>query len=413
MSKPSPVRSEALSSDVETLLQLIEDQKQQIQSIRAVLALSEQGLGSLTEQLEKHRASLAAPGAFAPNPEAHKVALALTLANSAYDALLVVDESLRILAINNSAEALFARNRPIGESLIDLTGVSELEMMMTDALRYAEETFEEQIVLKNRTYRVRVKVMARDEHRFVGVAFQDITELVRLNRARRDMVANISHELRNPIANIRLSIDSLFHEQDKPKRKASISALKSIARETDSLLWLVQELYDLSMIESGEAILRAVEVSLSAVAQEAIERMIEIGEGKELHLVQTVPEDLSVLADRDQIRRVLINLIHNAIKFSPVGGAIMVSASVSGDDVIVNVVDEGPGVSPEHVDRIFERFYQVDSARSRGDGTGLGLAICKHIVEAHDGRIWAESNAEQAGGRFYFTVPLVETHAPA
>lgn len=408
MKDKSHISADAVSPSAETLLKLIVDQAQQLEVMRNALVASE----SLLSSLRTHLQSLSDPKQ--PSENAHDLAsygttLLTILANSAYDGLLVVDENQRILAINESAESLFARKQPIGDRVVDVTQVPELEMMIRDAMRYVEETFEEQITLKSRAYRVRVRVMKRDNHSLVGIAFQDVTDLVRLNRARRDMVANISHELRNPIANIRLSIDSLFHEQDKPKRKASISALKSIARETDSLLWLVQELYDLSMIESGEAILRAVEVSLAQVVQEAIERMVEIGEGKELHLAHTVSESLVVLADRDQIRRVLINLIHNAIKFSPVGGAIVVSADVEKDDVVVSVVDEGPGVPPEHIDRIFERFYQVDSARSRGDGTGLGLAICKHIVEAHDGRIWAESNAEQPGGRFFFTLPLVES----
>lgn len=399
------VNSDTLPATVEMLLKLIADQSQQLQTMRAALTASEELLAALTTQLQ---ASVRSPS----NPssaEKYDTALAYTLANSAYDGLIVVDEEARILAINDSAERLFGQKQPIGEKLVEITRASELETMVMDALRYVEETFEEQITLNARSYRVKVRVIPRDDHRFIGIALQDVTELVRLNRARRDMVANISHELRTPIANIRLSIDSLFHEQDKPKRKASITALKSVARETDSLLWLVQELYDLSMIESGQAILRAVDVPLVEVVQETIERMVEIGESKELHIVQTVPETLVVLADRDQIRRVLINLIHNAIKFSPLGGAIIISAETEGDDVIVSVTDEGPGVPSEHVERIFERFYQADSARSGGDGTGLGLAICKHIVEAHDGRIWAESSAERPGGRFFFTLPLGET----
>lgn len=388
----------------QTLKQLIDEQTRQLAVLRDALAQSEQITASLAQEVN----ALATPVVSTADNSLYKIALALTLANSAYDALLVVDESQKIIGINDSAEALFGRNRPIGEPLSSVVEAPELEMMVSDALRHPEDSFEEQLIYQFRTYRVRVRTIAREDYRFVGVAFQDITELVRLNRARRDMVANISHELRTPIANIRLSIDSLFHEQDKPKRKASITALKSIARETDSLLWLVQELYDLSMIESGQAILRAVETPLAEVVQEAIERMSEIGEGKELLISHTVPETISVLADRDQIRRVLINLIHNAIKFSPLNGAITIAASVKGEDAVVSVIDQGIGVSAEHVGRIFERFFQADSARSGSDGTGLGLAICKHIIEAHDGRIWAESNADQPGGRFFFTLPLVD-----
>jgi two-component system phosphate regulon sensor histidine kinase PhoR len=263
---------------------------------------------------------------------------------------------------------------------------------------------EEQLAFNGRTYKTRVQVIRRDGNTFIGIALQDISALVRLNRARRDMVANISHELRTPIANIRLIIDSLFHEQDKPKRKQSTSALKAIARETDSLLWLVQELLDLSMIETGQAILRMIEFRLRELVEEVAERMADQLEGKSLTLTIDILEEFEVLADYDQLRRVLVNLIHNAIKWSPPGGTIEVHAEYVGDEARIDVLDAGPGVPDDQVERIFERFYQVDSSRSSGDGSGLGLAICKHIIEGHGGRIWADGNSIGGGGRFHFTV---------
>lgn len=341
----------------------------------------------------------------------YKIALALTLANSAYDALLVVDSSCRIIAINDSAEALFKRQRPIGELLSDVTGVEELEMMVSDALANEEESYEEQVVIEKRHYRVRTQVIRRLGNLFIGLAMQDASELVRLNRARRDMVANISHELRTPIANIRLIIESLFHDQDRPKRKQSTSALKAIGRETESLIWLVQELLDLSMIESGQAILRLVEQPLGQLVINAMERLEDQSAGKQLILVNEVADDVMVLADADHIQRVLINLIHNAIKWSPPGESIYARAAAEGDEVTVSVIDNGPGVPLEHRDRIFERFYQVDPSRSGKEGTGLGLAICRHVVEAHGGRIWVEGNparTDDAGGCFRFTLPLAE-----
>jgi two-component system, OmpR family, phosphate regulon sensor histidine kinase PhoR len=392
---------------LDTLRQLLDEQQREVQTLRALLDGREKLISQLQSYID-NETTLEAPKQSTSNGD-YKLALALTLANSAYDALLVVDAEQKIIAINDSAEVLFERSRPIGEQLVDVTNAPELEMMVADALEYQEETFEEQVNIERRTYRVRCRVIQREGNQFIGLALQDISELVRLNRARRDMVANISHELRTPIANIRLSIDSLFHEQDKPKRKASITALKDIARETDSLLWLVQELYDLSMIESGQAIMRLQETPLVTIVQEALERMEDLGSEKELHLIHAVPDDMIVLADRDQVRRVLLNLIHNAIKFSPPKGKILITAAPQGEDVVVSVTDDGLGVNEDYVERIFERFYQVDSARSGGEGTGLGLAICKHIVEAHDGRIWAESNRLQSGGHFHFTLPLAET----
>lgn len=402
-----------------TLKQMIAEQETAIQAIRAVLQEQERKLHTLLESvhgqeqsLEQSRKNLltarkrAADAAtdLSTDSAAYKLALALTLANAAYDALMVLDDQFRVIAINDAAEALFQCSRPIGQSLAEVTGSTDLQTMVADAVTNAEEMLEEQLVFNGRTYKTRIQVIRRDGNAFIGIALQDISALVRLNRARRDMVANISHELRTPIANIRLIIDSLFHEQDKPKRKQSTSALKAIARETDSLLWLVQELLDLSMIETGQAILRMIEFRLRELVEEVAERMADQLEGKSLTLMIDIPEEFEVLADYDQLRRVLVNLIHNAIKWSPPGGAIEVHAEYVGDEARIDVLDSGPGVPDDQVERIFERFYQVDPSRSSGDGSGLGLAICKHIIEAHGGRIWADGNSNGGGGRFHFTV---------
>jgi len=406
---------------VQSLKLLISEQEAAIRAMRATLQDQEAALHALVDSIraqeqaiQEARSALASmrlnhniPEDLTQQPKdsgAYKLALALTLANSAYDALMVLNDEFKVIAINDAAERLFQRSRPIGEPVAEVTGSPDLEMMVADAVSNAEEMLEEQLVLNGRTYKTRVQVIRRDGNSFIGIALEDISALVRLNRARRDMVANISHELRTPIANIRLIIDSLFHEQDKPKRKQSTSALRAIARETDSLLWLVQELLDLSMIETGQAILRMVEFRLRELIDEVVERMADQLEGKELTLTIDVPPEFEVLADYDQLRRVLVNLIHNAIKWSPTGGVITVHAEYVGDEARIDVIDTGPGVPDDQTERIFERFYQVDPSRSSGEGTGLGLAICKHIIEAHGGRIWADGNSTAPGGRFHFIV---------
>jgi len=388
----------------EALRLSLEDSERTIQALKQAIFEQENALKSLRE------APTDASSSDTDNAS-YKIALALTLANASYDALLVLNEQFQIIAINNAAESLFNVVRPIGRSLIEVTNKPELESMVEDALANAEEMLEEQLTIGKRSYRVRVNVIRRDGNFFIAMALQDVTELVRLNRARRDMVANISHELRTPIANIRATIDSLFHEQEKPKRKESASALRAIARETDSLLWLVQELLDLSMIESGQAILRMVEYPLKQLVDEAIERMDELSDAKDIKIVSQVNEGFQVWAAEEQVRRVLINLIHNAIKWSPEGKTITVTAEPvpAAEEVIISVLDEGPGVPDDQTERIFERFYQVDTSRSGSEGTGLGLAICKHIVEAHGGQIWAEGNENGTrGGIFRFTLGLVD-----
>ena len=178
------------------------------------------------------------------------------------------------------------------ETLADLIESPELLSLAQLVLR-EDESIEEQFVIEDSNYRARAQAITVGEtQRFIVVGMQDITELVGLNRARRDLVANISHELRTPITRIRLIIEGLFLEADKPKRKASIQSLKEIAMETDALLWLAQELLDLSMIESGEAILRLVKTPLKQVVDEAIARLETQAAMKDLNIISHVPQRL-------------------------------------------------------------------------------------------------------------------------
>lgn len=392
--------------------QIITDKKTEIRAMNDEVTRLKQELDQMRLNEHQHREQISAleQALESANGESmYKVALALTLANAAFDALLVIDQDCNILAINTAAEEIFAIQKSTSKRLADLTSTPALEMMVEDVLANEEEALEEQMTIHDRIYLVSAQVIRREGHVFIGLALQDITQLIRLNRARRDMVANISHELRTPIANIRLIIDGLFHDQDKPKRKDSISSLRAIARETDALLWLVQEMADLSMIESGQAIVRMIEVPLIEVVNEAVERLSNQMAAKQLKVVRHVPEKINVLCDRDLMQRVLMNLLHNAMKWSPLDEAVTISAITDRDEVVISVFDNGEGVADDQVDRIFERFYQVDASRSINDGTGLGLAICKHIVVAHGGRIWAEGNSKGGGGHFKFTLLSAET----
>lgn len=235
----------------------------------------------------------------------------------------------------------------------------------------------------------------------IALTVEDVTELQRLGRARRDFVANISHDLRTPIATIQLLVETLqAGAMEKPKKRTKL--LDGIASQTLTLQQLAQELMDLSMIESGRMPLRLVETPLSHIIDPAIARLMSQIERQHLQLVRQYDPHLQVLADAESLQRVLQNLLHNAIKFTPEGGVVAIGARATPDEVQVFVRDTGPGIPPEHLDRIFERFYKTDSSRTSG-GSGLGLAIARHIVEGHGGRIWAES-APGEGATFYFTL---------
>lgn len=325
------------------------------------------------------------------------------LANSSFDAVLVIDADKRITILNDLAEGVFdIQHNVIGDSLIGVTASHQLDRLAEQVI-HTQEPQEDQIELNGRFYKVRVSWI---DARTVVLALQDVTEVLRLTRARRDMVANISHELRTPISSIRLMIDTLTQSYGK-NRERDLSKLAKIDRETESLQYLVQELHDLSMIETGKAIMRMIEIPLNSVIQDALGRMSSQLEQKGLRIVNTLPPEVIVLVDPDQTRRVLTNLISNAVKFTPSGGTITFSAAF--DDpaqITIRVSDTGIGIPPSERERIFERFYQVDSARSGNThGSGLGLAIAKHIIGAQGGKIWAEAALPQ-GTCIAFTLPL-------
>jgi two-component system phosphate regulon sensor histidine kinase PhoR len=235
------------------------------------------------------------------------------------------------------------------------------------------------------------------------LVLRDVSELQRLGRARRDFVANISHELRTPLTAIRLLADTL--RQASPVTPQQDKLLVNIGEQTDALTQLAQEMYDLSLIESGQLPMRMVVASLHESAISVLARLKPQAERANLQLMNEIDLEVRALFDENQIQRVLSNLVHNAIKFTPSGSIAVFTSSQhsNADHVAVGVRDTGVGIPSEELPRIFERFYKVDRARGQA-GTGLGLAIAKHIVEAHGGRIWAESVLGK-GTTFYFTVP--------
>jgi len=233
------------------------------------------------------------------------------------------------------------------------------------------------------------------------VILQDLTRLRKLERVRRDFVSNVSHELRTPLASLKALVDTLRDGalEDPP---AAQHFLDKIEIEVDALTQMVTELLELTRIESGRAPLRLQQVAVTQIVGPPVERLYPQAERAGLALHVQVPDDLPpVLADAERARQVVTNLVHNAIKFTP-AGEVEVTVEQQEDEIIIAVRDTGVGISEEDLPRIFERFYKADRARS-GGGTGLGLAIAKHVVQAHGGRIWAESG-EGKGSTFSFTL---------
>ncbi len=244
---------------------------------------------------------------------------------------------------------------------------------------------------------------------------QDLTRLHRLETVRQDFVSNFSHELRTPLASLRALAETLLDGALRDP-EAAPRFLQSMIAEVDSLAQMSQELLDLTAIESGKAALQLAATEPRTLLESAADRMRMQAERAGLVVRVDCPATLpSVRADPARLGQVLLNLIHNAVKFTAPGGEIVLSARTlesrqdpSGaqtDLVQFSVSDTGQGISTDDLPRIFERFYRADRARSTG-GTGMGLSIARHLVEAHGGRIWAEST-EQQGSTFHFTIPRV------
>jgi two-component system phosphate regulon sensor histidine kinase PhoR len=236
--------------------------------------------------------------------------------------------------------------------------------------------------------------------------FQDVSELRRLETIRKDFVSNVSHELRTPLTSLKALTESLrggaLEEPETAKR-----FLEHIETEVDALSELVAELLELARIESPRAPLQREAANACQLLQRAAERLRVQADRAELTMEIECAAGLPLVwADPPRLEQVLVNLIHNAVKFTPPGGHIRLGAVGVSDGVQFSVADDGVGIARDVLPRIFERFYKTDRARNKS-GTGLGLAISKHLVEAHGGRIWAES-IEGQGSSFYFVVPARE-----
>ncbi len=330
-----------------------------------------------------------------------------------HDGVIITDTRGRVESLNRPAAQLFGTTiaKALARSLIELTYSHELYHALLDALSQPFERRRLEIRVGSCDISVVVTAVPNPD---VGggpsglLVLQDVTELRGLERARRDFVANIGHELRTPLASIKLLVETISSAmRDDPQ--ATQDFLDRIGVEVDDLTQLVRELLELSRIESGQVQLALKPVSVVELLGRAAGRLQAQAERAGLTLKVNTPDDLpTAYADAERVEQVLVNLLHNAIKFTQPGGRVTLTAQPDQAGVRISVEDTGIGIPPEDLPRIFERFYKVDKARTgtpdREGGTGLGLSIAKHIVQAHGGQIWAESRLGQ-GATLFFILP--------
>jgi two-component system phosphate regulon sensor histidine kinase PhoR len=337
------------------------------------------------------------------------------------DGIVIVDHELRLERVNPAAARLLQlRSEDVrGQTLAAVVRDHELQRVLTTALgqgaphaevlRLAPPPNADQPRRDDarfvRATGIPVRAGARGEPLAGLLVLQDVTELRRVETIRREFVANLSHELRTPLASLKALVETLEEGalDDPPAAREFLSQMHV---EVDSLTQMVHELLELSRIESGQVTLRPDTVPPAELAEEAESRLRRQAERGRLTLAVEVADDVApVQVDPARIVQTLINLIQNAIKFTPAGGEVRVRVFRHPEGMGFSVSDTGIGIAAEDLPRLFERFYKVDRSRASG-GTGLGLAIAKHIVQLHGGRIWAESPGEGAGSTFNFVVPL-------
>jgi two-component system phosphate regulon sensor histidine kinase PhoR len=343
-----------------------------------------------------------AQAARAESLEAERTRLAAVLEQMT-DGVIIADRSGRIQFINPTAQKLFDAPNASGRSVIEVLRHHQL-VETWQRCQQSGQLQEESAELTRR--RLFLQLVVLPDHQTGGsiLLFHDLTRVRRLEVVRRDFISNVSHELRTPLASLKALTETL-RDGALEDPQAAPRFLARIETEVDALTQMAQELLDLSRIESGQVALQFDQVDPLHLLETSAERMRAQAEraGLTLSVVETgaLPQ---VRADRGRLEQVLVNLIHNAIKFTPPGGTITLSATAEPGKVRFSVSDTGVGIAEEDLDRIFERFFKSDRARA-GGGTGLGLSISRHIVEAHGGRIWAES-VEGHGSTFHFTIPV-------
>ncbi len=321
-----------------------------------------------------------------------------------------VDDQGRVDLANTAAHAFLDRavGTMIGRTPMEAFVDARIEAIVTDARETGSAGGE--VVSRDADERRLVVRARRSPIRGVWIALEDVSELRRLQQIRAEFIDNLSHELRTPLSTVSLLAETLARDADEAGQGVPPRLRDRIAKievETGHLVQMVNELLDLSRIESGAAVVHLDDVDLGRVAVASTERLRLFAERQGVALEVDLAEQLPfVRGDEARLGQVLVNLLHNAVKFSPDGGQVRVRVRVEGDEVVTSVEDQGIGIPRAAQARVFERFYKVDRARARGGGTGLGLSIARHVVEQHGGRIRVESD-ERNGSTFTFSLPAV------
>ena len=335
-----------------------------------------------------------------------------TLFNSMVEGVLLLDETGRIQLVNRTFDHLFGVNHDVtGRTILEAVRLKELHELVSRVKALGQVLGHELDLpgLDRRCLQVNAAAILDAKGRGQGMilVFHDLTRLKQLENTRQEFVANVSHELRTPLSLIKGYVETLIDgARDDPA--VALRFLQTIAKHTDRLTYLIEDLLTLSQLESGQLALNLHQVELQPVAARVVEDLASRAAARQITLDNQVPAGLVARADADRVQQVFFNLVDNAIKYGNPGTPVTLGGGPASDkQVELWVHNEGVGIQPAAQERLFERFYRADKARSREQGgTGLGLAIVKHIVQTHGGEVRVESTPGQ-GATFHFTLPPV------
>lgn len=327
------------------------------------------------------------------------------------DGVIMTDTEGNIIIANEAIKTIFRvdNERLIGRSLIENLHDHEIGELLNTCLETGEEQTDQ---FESNHFKRYIRAIAvpvnGDKPKGVLLLFQDLTELRNLQTMRRELIGNISHDFRTPLAGIKAMVETLQDGAIDDKNVAP-DFLSRIESEVDRLTQMVTELTELSRIETGSSELKLEVVSINILIEEAVNQLIPQAERKNISVtIESAGEIPKIYIDKERVRQVLVNLLHNAVKFTGENGRIVISYGMEKDMVRVDIIDNGIGIAGKDLPHIFERFYMADRSRT-GGGTGMGLAIAKHVIEAHRGKITVQST-EGKGSTFSIFLPLTSNH---
>jgi two-component system phosphate regulon sensor histidine kinase PhoR len=332
--------------------------------------------------------------------------------NAMAEGVLILDTVGRVAFANVAVRELFGLGEEVtGRTLMEALRIHQLRAMLERAAA-GERVVSDEIELPRlgspaRHFHVSCsRLDADDGSRAAVLVLHDITPLKQIEQTRADFVANVSHELRTPLSIIKGYAETLSGEGADAGEVRRFSAV--IEKHADRLTALVEDLLTISGLESGRLSIERQRIQLAMLVSRVLDELAPKARARSVTLSSTVPDGAAIFADAGRIHQVLINLIENAINYGREGGTVTVTASSDERETVLSVSDNGPGIPVEARERVFERFYRLDKARSRErGGTGLGLSIVKHIALAHGGRVWV---TEAPGGGACFCVAIPQAN---